>query len=161
MSRHSEWRVVAEDGQSTIEAAVLLPTLLVLLALLVQPICILYTRTVMWEAAAETARAVATARSLDTCESYALRRLGAVPEASPFHVGGRDDWQVSVSRSSDRRTAKVEIVGHLRPLPLFGTVVAAFHERDDVGVVLRASVSERVRPEWLEGSYGSWMGMWG
>lgn len=139
----------------------LLPTLMVLMALLVQPICLLYTRSVMWEAAAETARSAGTARSLATCQSYALRRLDAVPEASIFHVGGRGDWQVSVTRSSDGGTAKVEISGHARPLPLLGNVATAFEERDATGVVLRVSVSERTRPDWVEGSYGSWMGMWG
>lgn len=160
-SPRSDRSDLVESGQSTVEAAVLIPTLALLLAMLVQPICLFYTRSVMWEAAYETARAVATARSMDTCETYALRRLDAVPDASVFHVGGRDDWQVSVSRSSDGHTAKVEISGHVRPLPLLGDVVTAFEERDGTGVVLRVSASERARPEWLEGSYGSWMGMWG
>lgn len=139
----------------------LLPTVLALLALLVQPVCVLYTRSVMWEAAAETARAVACARSMDACRSYALRRLDAVPEVSVFHVGGRDDWQVGVSRSGDRRMSQVEIVGHLRPLPVLGDAACAFMERDGTGVVLRVGVSEQTRPAWLEGTYGSWMQMWG
>jgi hypothetical protein len=65
-----------EEGQSTVEAAVLLPTVFVLLALLVQPVCLLYTRTLMHGAAAETARAVLTARGsadLSACRHYALR----------------------------------------------------------------------------------------
>lgn len=143
------------------EAAVLLPTVLALLALLVQPICVLYTRSVMWGAAAETARVAACARSMDVCRSYALRRLDAVPEASVFHVGGRDDWQVGVTRSGDCRTSQVEIAGHLRPLPILGDAACALMERDGGGVVVRVSVSEQVRPSWLEGSYGSWMQMWG
>lgn len=161
MSRRSERPPLGERGQSTVEAAVLLPTLLALLALLLQPVCVLYTRSVMWEAAGETARAVACARSMDTCRSYALRRLDAVPEVSVFHVGGRDDWQVGVTRSGDRLTSEVEIVGHLRPLPLLGDLACAHMERDGAGVVLRVRLSERTRPSWLEGSYGSWMQMWG
>lgn len=139
----------------------LLPTLLALLALLVQPVCVLYTRSVMWEAAAEATRAVACARSMETCRSFALRRLDAVPEVSVFHVGGRDDWQVSATRSGDRRTSTVEVVGHLRPLPLLGDAACALMERDGSGVVLRVRVSERTRPSWLEGSYGGWMQVWG
>lgn len=132
-----------------------------LLVLLVQPVCLLYTRSVMWEAAAETARVVACARNMDVARGYALRRLDAVPEVSVFHVGGRDDWQVAVTRSSDGATSTVEVSGHLRPLPLLGDISCAPFERDATGVVLRVSVSERTRPGWVAGSYGSWMQMWG
>lgn len=132
-----------------------------LLVLLVQPLCLLYTRAVMWEAAAETVRVVACARSMEVARSYALRRLDAVPEVSVFHVGGRDDWQVSAARSPDGKTSTVEVAGHLRPLPLFGDLSCARLERDATGVVLRVGVSERTRPGWVEGSYGTWMQVWG
>ena len=59
----------------------LIPSVMLLIALLVQPICLLYTRAVMHGAAAETARAVATARGagdLEECKQYARRRLAAV-----------------------------------------------------------------------------------
>lgn len=145
------------------EAAALLPTVFVLLALLVQPVCLLYTKALMHGAAAETARAVLTARGdgdLSACRQYALRRLRGVPEAAPFHVGGQDDWQVEVSQGS-AGSVSVEIVGHARPLPLFGAVVAALSERDGTGVILRVSVEERLRPSWLGGGYGDWTGIWG
>ena len=40
-------------GQMSVEAALLLPVVLTLLALLVQPVCVLYTRTVMASTAGE------------------------------------------------------------------------------------------------------------
>lgn len=141
------------------EAAVLLPVVMAIVALLVQPICLLYTRSVMWEAAGEVVRVAATAKSTEVCRSYALRRLAAVPEAAPFHVGGRADWQVAVS--SDGQSVKVTIAGHARPLPLLGNLAGILGERDETGIVLRVGLRERVRPGWLEGSYGSWSGIWG
>ena len=46
----------------SVEAAVLLPVLLTLVALLAQPVCVLYTRSVMASAAGELVRLVATTR---------------------------------------------------------------------------------------------------
>ena len=91
-------------GQATVEAAVLIPSVMLLLGILVQPVCLLYTRAVMHGTAAETARAVLTARGaedLTECEQYARRRLAAVPEVSVFHVGGTDDWQIGVAQGDD------------------------------------------------------------
>lgn len=138
----------------------LLPVVMLLLVLLLQPACLLYTRMVMCVTAAECARVLATLPqgSEERCRSYALRRLAAVPEVSPFHVGGEPDWQVELSSSEGE--ASVSICGHARPLPLLGALSTAFAERDDQGVVLRVSVSERMRPAWLGGDYGSWVGIW-
>lgn len=138
----------------------MLPTLMLLFALLMQPVCVLFTRMIMRHAAAETARVAATSADDDVCRSFALRRLDAVPEVSLFHVGGRDDWQVGVERTDDGRRAAVEISGHVRPLPLMGVVMSALGERDATGVVVRERVSEQVRPSWLGGDYESWVGMW-
>lgn len=77
-----------QRGQASVEAALLLPTILLLLALLMQPACLLYTRCVMEGAAVEVARLAATAREGLDVRPFALRRLAAVPEVSVFHVGG-------------------------------------------------------------------------
>jgi hypothetical protein len=157
--QHPNW----EEGQSTVEAAVLLPTVFVLLALLVQPVCLLYTRTLMHGAAAETARAVLTARGsadLSACRHYALRRLAAVPDVSIFHVGGENDWQVEVQQSGGA-SVTVSVTGHARPLPFFAGIAAALHGRDASGVILQVSVTEHMRPDWVGGDYGDWVGLWG
>lgn len=146
------------------EAAVLIPSVMLLIALLVQPICLLYTRAVMHGAAAETARAVATARGagdLEECKQYARRRLAAVPEVSVFHVGGERDWQIEVTQSDSGRNVSVAITGHARPLPLFGQVSAALSDKDSTGLVLRVEVKQHMRPSWLEGNYGDWLKIWG
>ncbi|WP_051317781.1 TadE family protein [Atopobium sp. oral taxon 810] len=152
----------ASLGQSTIEAAVLIPSVLVLIALLVQPACLLYTQMLMRGAAAETARAVLTARNdsdLSACKDFGLRRLAAVPEVSPFHVGGQGDWHIKTSDGKGG-FVRVSITGHARPLPLFGGLASVFYERDGTGLVLHVDMTERMRPEWLGGAYADWVSVW-
>ncbi|MGN0075945.1 MAG: TadE family protein [Parafannyhessea sp.] len=153
--------MASDDGQATVEAAVMLPSLMLTLALLVQPACIFFTRTVMRSAAAEGVRVVSTDYDgdLGDCREFVLRRLSAVPDVPLFHVGGREDWSVNLARRGNR--ASVEIVGHVRPLPLLGVALSAFSEHDGDGLVLRVSVTETVRPSWLRGSYGEWQRIWG
>ena len=151
------------DGQSTVEAAVLLPTLMLLMGILMQPAFILYTRMVMRSAAGECARILITASKddEDAYRRFVLRRLEAVPDAAPFHVGGRDGWEVTLGFDEDGSTVSVDIVGRLRPLPLLGVFTVPLGERDGDLLVLRTHVSERLRPAWFGGSYGSWQKMWG
>ncbi len=138
----------------------MLGVLMLLLALLAQPVCLLYTKSVMNHAAAQTARVLATAKSNNVARSFALRRLRAVPPASIFHVGGEADWVVDVDKSDGGQIATVSISGHVRPLPLLGVMVGLGSERDGVGVVVRVSQRVRIRQEWLEGGYDDWMSAW-
>lgn len=149
------------SGQASVEAALLLPTVLLVLAVLLQPACLLYTRFVMTAAAAEAVRVQATAVSDTDVDAFVRRRLAAVPEVFCFHVGGAGDWQVSVSGPDDKGVVSVEVVGHARPLPLIGSVTAALSETDGTGVVLRVSVDRATRTSWEEGSYEDWVGIWG
>ena len=150
-----------ERGQSTVEAAVLLPSVMLVLAMLVQPACLSYTRTIMRATAAECVRAAATAYGGDVSavRSYALRRLRAVPEVALFHVGGDADWDVSISRTDSY--VDVRISGHARPLPLFGAIASLVSVSDGVGIVMSVSLSEDTRPEWVGGDYGTWQKIWG
>ena len=67
------------SGQASVEAALLVPVVLTLVALLVQPACVLYTRAVMASTAAELTRLAATSRGGEgDVRAYALRRLAAV-----------------------------------------------------------------------------------
>ena len=148
------------------EAALFLPTIMLLLALLLQPAFLLYTRAVMQQAASEGLRVLATrekqgAATEEACVSYVRRRLGAVPNAEAFHVGGADGWEVSCEGDASCEQVSVEVTGRLRPLPLVGVLAAALGEADGELVVVRVRVTERARPEWLEGSYADWVSMWG
>ncbi len=161
-------RLVAEErGQATVEAALLLPVLLLCMTLLVQPACLLYTRCVMQQAAAEGCRVLTTAPDTagvadQTYRAFVLRRLGAVPDIDIFHVGGDAGWRISFSGPSDGYEVGVSIETSVKPLPLFGTVASLFLEGDgEGGVLLKVDVSATLRPSWLEGSYGVWSSIWG
>lgn len=155
-----------QTGQASVEAALFLPTIMLLLALLLQPAFLLYTRAVMQQAASEGLRVLATrekqgAATEEACVSYVRRRLGAVPNAEAFHVGGANGWEVSCEGDASCEQVSVEVTGRLRPLPLVGVLAAALGEADGELVVVRVRVTERARPEWLEGSYADWVSMWG
>ena len=156
------WRALEEQrGQATVEAAVVLPTLMLLFGLLLQPVCLSYTRSVMRAAAAECARAATTAYGgdMEPCRQYALRRLKAVPEVPLFHVGGPSDWGIEIDRSG--KQVHVGIRGHARPLPLLGLLASAALQRDGMGLVLAVELDESTHPSWLGGDYGAWQGIWG
>lgn len=152
---------LSEHGQASVEAAFLLPATMLLLALLIEPACMGYTLAVMRASAAETARVAATDYDGDfaDCADFAKRRLRAIPEVSIFHVGGEDDWEVQIVR--DERSVHVSIRGHVRPLPLMGVLASAFRSADGRGVILEASFSEKVRADWVGGTYDTWQEMWG
>ncbi len=147
------------DGQASVEAAVLIPSLLVVVALLVQPTCLLYTRSVMSGAAAEAVRLAATSSSTDEVVAFVKRRLKAVPEVSAFHAGGEADWSVSVSGAGTARP-RVEISGHARPLPLTAAIAGAVAGSDGSGVVLKVEKEADARAGWVQGAYSDWVGMW-
>lgn len=154
-------RLACQGGQASVEAALVLPIVMLVLALLLEPACMGYTLAVMRGCAAEVARAALTDVDGDfsECVLFAKRRLKAVPELSPFHVGGEGDWDVHVERSGGE--VEVLIRGHARPLPLMGALASAFALSDAQGVVLEAQVQERLRPTWVGGSYESWQQLWG
>lgn len=57
--------------------------------------------------------------------------------------------------------AKVEVVGHARPLPLMAAISGALLGADGSGVVLKVSVEVDSHASWVNGSYGDWIGVWG
>ena len=142
------------------ELAALLPVLLVVVGLLVQPACLFYARAVMGAAAAEGARVLATKAAGVTDEqvtAFVRRRLAAVPNSPLWHEG---DWEVEVDGSEGSAEATVRVKGRARPWPLLGWVAAAFADAADGLVTLDVEVKGAVRPSWLGGSYGDWKGAW-
>lgn len=145
------------------EAAVLLPGFLILLLLCLQPVCLLYTRSIMESAAASTARLMITAGE-ETDEAYrafALRRLRAVPGIAIFHAGGPLSWKIELARGGEEGAVRVSITGFVRPLPVIGAFVGAFGDRNAQGdIEMGVEVAYAGRPEWLEGSYETWIAQW-
>lgn len=144
----------------------LLPTLMLLLAMLVQPACLLYTRCVMHAAAAEACRLMATSShkvmgSGSAYTDYVLRRLAAVPDLALFHEGGRDGWEIELEGSSSSGEASAHLSTRARPLPFLGAAAALMGQGDGQGnVVLDVEVHEETRPEWVEGGYDAWASIW-
>lgn len=151
---------MGEEGQASVEAAVLIPVLFLVVALLVQPACLLYTRAVMSGAAAQGARLAASNPSFDEAVAFVRRRLKAVPEVSVFHAGGEGDWSVNVEGAGSGRS-RVEVRGHARPLPLMSAISGALLGSDGAGVVLEVTVEVSSHADWVNGSYDDWVGVWG
>ncbi len=152
-----------ERGQSSVEAALLLPSLLIVFAVLLEPTCILYTRAVMAETASELCRILVTRRSDITDAqllAFARRRLAAVPETAPFHGGGEGDWSVETTGGEGDASVAVTVRGHVPLLPLFSLVGRALGVVGEEGLLLTVTSEERLRPEWLEGGYDDWVSMW-
>ena len=157
--------MLAEDrAQATVEAALLIPSFLLLLLLMLQPVCLLYTRAIMESAAAETARLMTTA-TLEDDEAYRRSRFAGSPPYliwRSFMPGGSQSWEIECGRAADTGgTVRVSIEGHVRPLPILGAFAGAMGEVNGYGDVrMRVDVSYEGRPEWLEGEYAEWVEMW-
>ena len=141
-------RFCSESGQSTVEAAVLLPVLFVVFGLLLQPAVLLYNRCIMNTAAAEGCRLVATSTVDDTTtRAYIERRLEAIPKIPIFHVG--EDWAINWSRS-ENGVANVIIENHVQPMPFFG-ILANLTDAiaEDGNIVQRLDASSTPLPTWM------------
>ena len=108
-----------QRGQATVEAAFLMPVILLAMLLLAQPAIILYDRAVMEAAAAEGCRMLETLApgDEDAARAAVERRLDAIPDAPIFHSGG---WTIELSGGEGREYASVRIEHALEPLPLMG-----------------------------------------
>lgn len=156
---------VAQLGQVTVEAAFLLPALLVLLGVFIQPAILLYDRCVMNAAAAEGCRAVETATSSGSAtKAYVLRRLGAVPCADAFHKGGKTGWTVEVSGAELSGSVKVKISHSVKLLPFLGIAAGLAAQSDGAGGVKQeVEAVSSLAPGWAQSSGGGpddWIGRW-
>lgn len=160
---HSPHRIFCdESGQASVEAAILLPSLLFIIGLMAQPICIFYTRTVMNAAASEAARLVLTQSnhvSKDDIEAFILRRLKAIPPLSIFHEGGDEGWEVELGASG--KLIEITLTSKIKPLPLFGIFGAALTGATDGVGTITVHAAEPLRPGWLSGNYEDWVQQWG
>lgn len=155
-------------GQATVEAAFLLPALMLLLLLLLQPGILLYDRMVMQGAAADACRLLATsAGDRAYCEDYVRRRLGAVPQQENFHVHESGcTWNIAFSGDETSAQVGVEISTEVKPLPLIdvgGALLGLLNESGNFEV--RVSASAPTQPAWVEGAIAggnpaAWVGAW-
>lgn len=170
MATWAKRRLHDESGQATVEAAFLLPVLLGLVLLLLQPGILLYDRMVMQHAAAAGCRVLATQPSGDpagVCRDYVLRRLGAVPPLDCFHVhGGGCSWEVELAGGESSDTVQVSVSNKVKPLPLVGFSAALLGVVDGSGALtMEVSASQSIQPGWAHATDAgadpsAWPGAW-
>ena len=156
-------------GQSTVEAAFLVPVLLGGVLLLVQPSIILYDRIVMQAAAVEGCRLLATSSSSEAggiVDDYVRRRLGAVPPLEIFHVHeGGCTWEVACTGKEATESVGVTISTDVRALPLIDFACRAFGIADgDGNLRVEVTATMPTQPSWAiaaaHGSPADWPGAW-
>lgn len=158
-----------ERGQGTVEAAVVIPVLFLLLLLLLQPGIVLYDRLIMGSAAAEGCRLLATATGdmSGSCEAFIRHRLAAVPQHDCFHVHhGSCSWVIDLEGGESSSTATVRIRNELHPLPLFDAGAKLLGLTNGNGnLEIEESVTMPTQPDWVVSSElglapSSWVGAW-
>lgn len=121
MVKHSHF-LNDEEGQSTVEAAIMIPVIFLLLLLLIQPSLILYDLIIMKSAASDTCRVLATCNENEkykVCDAYLRRRLSAIPQQNNFHK--HDDkcsYDFELKGCQSSQTCSVTIKNKLEALPL-------------------------------------------
>ncbi len=161
-----------EAGQATVEAAVLIPVLFVVLLALVQPALLLYDRVVMKAAAADACRLLSTKTdalgSMDeSVDAYVRHRLGAIPPAACFHVhDGGCTWEVEAVGGETAEEVSVAIRTKVRPLPLIDVAGALTGALDGDGLLtVEVRESRPTQPAWVAGTASGlnpsgWIGAW-
>ena len=161
-----------QKGQGTVEAAVVIPVLFLLVLMLIQPGIILYDHVVMGNAAAEACRLIATKTdalgSMDaSCEAFVRHRLAAIPQQDCFHVHeGRCSYDISFDGGENSENVTVRIRNELRPLPLFDAGAKLLGMTNSSGnLVIEKSATMSTQPSWAAGSVeglvpDSWVGAW-
>ncbi|MDR1082822.1 MAG: pilus assembly protein [Coriobacteriales bacterium] len=158
-------------GQGTVEAAVLIPILFLLILMLSQPMILLYNRVVMENAASEGCRLLATktvqgSYSEDKYEGYIKRRLAAIPPIDIFHAHtGSRSWEIEQVGDENADFVSVRIVNKLKPLPLLGWGAQLVGLCDGQGYLTQeVEANGWTQPEWLRdqdaGTPQDWVEQW-
>ena len=165
-------RLADEGGQGTVEAAVVIPILFLLMLLLLQPGIVIYDRIVMGNAAAEGCRLLATKTSATgsmdaSCEAFVRHRLSSVPQHDCFHVHGSScTWKIDLAGGETSDAVMVRIRNELRPLPLFDAGAKLLGLTNAAGnLEIEESVSMATQPAWASTvedglSPSAWIGAW-
>ena len=165
-------KLASERGQGTVEAAVILPVLFLLMLLLLQPGIILYDHIIMGNAAAEGCRLLATSTDAagsmqGSCEAFVRHRLAAVPQHDCFHVHqGGCSWRIERSGDETPGAVTVRIATEVKPLPLFdaGSRLLGLANGDG-NLVIEESATMPAQPGWVASSPSGdvpadWIGAW-
>ena len=162
--------MLGSSGQATVEAAIMIPIVFLLLLLLAQPAILLYNQIVMENAAAEGCRLLSTrtefgAYSGDKYVGYVKRRLAAVPPLDIFHASASGaEWQIELIGDESSDMVSVRITNRLRPLPIIGWGAALLGLTDSSGYIVQTvEVSMPTQPNWAfkdGGDPSTWPTQW-
>lgn len=154
-------------GQGTVEAALVIPIVFILVLLLIQPAIVLYDRIIMTNAAAEGCRLNATlAAGNQGCKEFIHNRLASIPPHALFHVHEPEcSWDVAVTGDETTEISKVVIANKVRPLPLFGSVLGVMGLIDRSGLLtIEVSCEAQNQPSWVtesvSGDPNAWVREW-
>lgn len=163
-------KLVHNEGQSTVEAAFMIPVIFIMILLLIQPAIILYDLTVMNEASAETCRVLSTCGNdskNNICDAFVRRRLSAIPQQENFHVhSGGCSYSIDLNGDESSSFVSVKISNKVKPLPILSALVSVLGACDENGNIEIKSYSEiETRPEWVSNSLNpnnpeKWPGEW-
>lgn len=143
-------------GQATVEGAFLIPLILLLLMMLIQPGILLYNRMVMQSAAAEGCRLLAT-RPVDSYGSeaafkeYVLRHLGSIPQQDNFHIHESGcSWVVELKGDETHERVGVSIENRVKLLPFFDFGASALGLTGSDGYLpQKVEVAQQVKSDWV------------
>ena len=144
-----------ERGQAAVECAFLIPVVLLLLMLLIQPGIILYNQMVMKAAASEGCRLLATRNDgvadQASYEDTIRRHLGAIPQQENFHIHQSGcSWVIELEGNEQSSSVRVSIENQLKLLPFFDFAAQA------IGLT-NASGSFVQKVEAQRETYNSWV----
>ena len=148
-----------QTAQATLEAALLIPIIFLLLLLLIQPAILLYDRCVMVSAATQGCRLLSTTTSVlgdsSVANTEAIKRnLSAVPPVNLFHVCSPDcTWKIEVEGNEGTGTVSVEISTKVELLPVIKQAVGLFGSLDENGLyTMTVKSSLKSQADWVANS---------
>lgn len=155
LSKALRRKVADERGQSTVEAAFVLPVLMLLFLMMLQPAICLYDHIVMRGAAVEACRLLTTSTSdKSTNEDYIRRRLSAIPDIPIFHVHSTQcSYEIEMLGDETASEVSVRISNEIKPLPLLDIAMGLLNALNGSGnLEIEAQVSLPTQPDWAKSS---------
>ena len=139
------------SGQATVEAAVMIPVIFLMILLLLEPGILLYDLVVMNEAAAEGCRVLCTAsdsQKTELCEPYIKRRLGSIPQQQNFHMHDPQcTYEINLNGNENSQEVSVDVKNQVKPLPLIGFLSSCLGILNDSGCFeITASATQQNHP---------------
>lgn len=153
-------------GQSCVEAAFLLPVLLVFLLLLLQPALMLYHALILENTCQEACRVLATCsndQDMRALDGFITHRLQALPAcfASSDDADAQPDWSVTTQGNAASREVGVTIEGYVRALPLVGSLFGGRFGASSIPIKISRTLVAHAYWETTQGidasnSVGAW-----